>query len=81
MLDPESSALAWAGLKIPHPDPYVGEADLEKFEGFVTGLLQWLSLNLLLGSDANSTSIQVRYLGMCLSRDALEWYFHNVEHY
>ena len=51
---------------MPHPEPYSGEADLERFEVFVAALLPWLSLNLLLGSDRASTLTQVRYLGNCL---------------
>src|SRR6266481_4789809 len=50
-LDPENNILTRAGVKIPHPEPYSGEPDLERFEVFVTGLLRWLSMNLLLGSE------------------------------
>jgi len=32
-LDPENNVLARAGVKISQPEPYSGEADLEKFEG------------------------------------------------
>ena len=42
---------------------------------------QWLSLNLLLGSDCASTLTQVRYLGNCLKGDAQEWYVRNIEHH
>ena len=66
---------------MPHPEPYSGEADLERFEVFVAALLRWLSLNLLLGSDRVSTLTQVRYLGNCLKGDAQEWYVWNVEHH
>ena len=68
-------------LKMLHPEPYSGEADLERFEVFVAALLRWLSLNLLLGSDHASTLMQVRYLGNCLKGDAQEWYVWNVEHH
>ena len=66
---------------MPHPEPYSGEADLEKFEVFVAALLWWLLLNLLLGSDCMSTLTQVRYLGNCLKGNAQEWYVRNVKHH
>ena len=50
-LDPDNNIFTHAGVKMPHPEPYSGEANLKKFEVFVTVLLQWLLLNLLLGSD------------------------------
>ena len=65
----------------PHPEPYAGESDLETFKIFIVGILQWLSLNLVLGSGKENTAVQLRYLGMRLTGDALEWYSHNVEHY
>src|SRR6266481_744362 len=71
-LDPENNILTRAGVKIPHPEPYSGEPDLERFEVFVAGLLRWLSMNLLLGSETGSTLAQLRYLGTCLRGDALE---------
>src|SRR6266481_8877459 len=80
-LDPENNILTCAGVKIPHPEPYSGEPDLERFEVFVTGLLRWLSMNLLLGSEIGSTLAQLRYLSTCLQGNALEWYSHNVEHF
>src|SRR6266481_9757030 len=80
-LDPENNILTHTGVKIPHPEPYSGEPDLERFEVFVAGLLLWLSMNLLLGSEVGSTLAQLRYLGTCLRGDALEWYSHNVEHF
>ena len=80
-LDPDNNIFTRAGVKMPHPEPYSGEADLKRFEVFVAALLQWLSLNLLLGSDCMSTLMQVRYLGNCVKGDAQEWYVRNVEHH
>ena len=65
-LNPENNILTHAGVKIPHPKPYSGEPDLERFKVFVAGLLRWLSMNLLLGSETGSTLAQLRYLGTCL---------------
>ena len=80
-LDPDNNIFTRAGVKMLHPEPYSGEANLERFEVFVAALLQWLLLNLLLGSDHASTLMQVRYLGNCLKGDAQEWYVQNVEHH
>ena len=80
-LDPNNNIFTHAGVKMPHPESYSGEADLKKFKVFITALLQWLSLNLLLGSDRASTLAQVRYLGNCLKGDTQEWYIQNIEHH
>ena len=80
-LGPNLDSFTRAGVKIPHPEPYSGEVDLERFEVFITGILRWLSPNLLLGSSANSTLVQLKYLGTCLAGDASEWCSCNVEHY
>ena len=38
-LDPDNNIFTRAGVKMPHPEPYSGEADLERFEVFVAALL------------------------------------------
>ena len=80
-LDPDNNIFTHTGVKMPHPEPYSGEANLKRFKVFVAALLRWLSLNLLLGSDRMSTLTQVRYLGNCLKGDAQEWYVWNVKHH
>ena len=80
-LDPDNNIFTHTGVKMPHPESYSGEADLEEFEVFVAALLQWLLLNLLLGSDRVSTLTQVRYLGNCLKGNAQELYIRNIEHH
>ena len=57
---------------MPHPEPCLGEPDLKKFKMFVTGMLRWLSMNLPLRSE--TTLLQVKYVGTCLTDDAQEWY-------
>ena len=47
--DPEKSMLAKTGIKLAHPETYVGGSDLEEFEVFVAGILRWLKMNNLLG--------------------------------
>ena len=67
-------------MNIPHPELYSGEADLEKFETFITGVLRWLSMSVL-PLTPDTTMLQVKYVGTCLADDAQEWYIHNVEHH
>ena len=38
-LGPDNVLVTHLGVKIPDPKPYSGEADLEKFETFITGVL------------------------------------------
>ena len=38
-LDPDNNIFTHAGVKMPDPEPYSGEADLERFEVFVAVLL------------------------------------------
>ena len=38
-LDPNNNIFTHAGVKMPHPEPYSGEANLERFKVFVTALL------------------------------------------
>ena len=70
--DPEKSALARVGIKIPHPGTYSGSADLQELEIFIAGVLQWLKMNQYLGST--NTEFQVNYLGTRLEGEALLGY-------
>ena len=38
-LDPDNNIFTHTGVKMPHPEPYSGEANLEKFKVFITALL------------------------------------------
>ena len=38
-LGPDNDLVTCIGVKIPHPEPYLGEADLEKLEMFIAGVL------------------------------------------
>ena len=75
--NPTKSVLAKARVKIAHPDEYSSEPNLEKFKMFITSILRWLVMNLLLGPGTAQS--QVRYLGTRLKGDALEWFTRNVE--
>ena len=68
--DADKSVLIRAGIKLDHPETYMGNSDLEEFEVFVAGILRWLKMNCLLGED--SIDMQVNYLGTCLTGKAQE---------
>ena len=58
--DPDKSVLTRAGVKLDHPETYVGGSDLKEFEVFIAGILmRWLKMNCLLGEA--SIDIQVDY--------------------
>ena len=78
-LSTENSILTWMGAKMPPPEPYSGEPYLERYQVFIMSLLQWFSMNQLLGSDAESTLMQLMCLGNCLQGNAQEWYVRNIE--
>ena len=78
-LNPNSEIFTRGRVKMPHPY-YSGEPDLERYEVFIVGVLQWLSVSLLLGPDKDSTAMQLRYLGSRLSGNAQEWYTRKVKH-
>ena len=65
---------------MPHPKYYSGEPDLKRYEVFIVGVLQWLSVSLLLGPDKDSTAMQLWYLGSRLLGNAQEWYTRKVKH-
>ena len=62
-LNPDSEIFTQGRVKMPHPKYYSGEPDLEWYEVFIVGVLRWLSASLLLGTDKDSTAMQLRYLG------------------
>ena len=64
-------------MKLDHPETYVGGSDLEEFKVFIAGILRWFKMNCLLGEA--STDMQVNYLGTCLTGEAQEWFYRNVE--
>ena len=74
---PDKSVLTQAGIKLDHPETYVGGSDLEEFEVFIAGILRWLKMNCLLGET--SVEMQVDYLGTRLTGKAQEWFCRNVE--
>ena len=59
--DPNESIVARTRLNISPPEEYSGSSDIEVYETFVTGILQWLKLHGLLG--VKYTKTQVQFLG------------------
>ena len=78
-MDLEKSVLAKVGIKLAHPETYLGGSDLEFFEVFMAGILRWLKMNSLL--EPTSTNMQVGYLGTRLTGEAQEWFYRNVERF
>ena len=59
--NPDDSVITQMRLNISPPEEYLGSSDLEVYETFVTGILQWLRLHGLLG--VKYTETQVQFLG------------------
>ena len=59
--DPDDSIVMRTRSNISPPEEYSGSSDLEVYEMFVAGILQWLKLHGLLG--AKYTKTQVHFLG------------------
>ena len=64
-------------LNISPPEEYSGSSDLEVYEMFIAGILQWLRLHGVLG--VKYTKTQVQFLGMQLKGNASEWFMRNIE--
>ena len=77
--EPEKSFLAKAGVKMGNPPSYSGERNLEKFENWVASLLRFMSMYNLLGPRASK--IQLQLLGQCLTDEAQEWFYQQVEQF
>ncbi|KIJ50728.1 hypothetical protein M422DRAFT_245380 [Sphaerobolus stellatus SS14] len=75
--EPEKSFLAKAGVKMGIPPTYSGECNLEKFENWVASVLRFMSMYNLLGPRASK--IQLQFLGQCLTDEAQEWFYCQVE--
>ncbi|KIJ24099.1 hypothetical protein M422DRAFT_275192 [Sphaerobolus stellatus SS14] len=75
--EPEKSFLAKAGVKMGNPPTYGGECKLEKFENWVASILRFMSMYNLLGPQASK--IQLQLLGQCLTDEAQEWFYRQVE--
>ena len=77
--DPDKSVLTRAGVKLDHPETYMGGSDLNEFKVFIAGILRWLKMNCLLGET--SIEMQVDYQGTCLTGEVQKWFYRNVEQF
>ena len=75
--DSDKSVFTRTGVKLDHPETYVGGSDLKELEVFVAGIWRWLKMNGLLGET--SIDMQVDYLGTHLTGKVQEWLYRNVE--
>ena len=76
--NPDDSIIARTRLNISPPEEYSGSSDLEVYETFIAGILQWLRLHGILG--VKYTETQVQFLSTRLKDNASEWFTRNVEH-
>ncbi|KIJ54598.1 hypothetical protein M422DRAFT_240670 [Sphaerobolus stellatus SS14] len=77
--EPEKSFLAKASVKMGNPPTYSGEHNLEKFENWVANVLRYMSMYNLLGPRAGK--VQLQFLGQCLTDEAQEWFYQQVERF
>ncbi|KIJ47192.1 hypothetical protein M422DRAFT_249037 [Sphaerobolus stellatus SS14] len=77
--EPEKSFLAKAGVKMGNPPTYSSERNLEKFENWVASVLQYMLMYNLLGPRAGK--VQLQFLGQCLTDEAQEWFYQQVERF
>ncbi|KIJ50585.1 hypothetical protein M422DRAFT_245214 [Sphaerobolus stellatus SS14] len=77
--EPEKSFLAKAGVKMGNPPTYSDECNLEKFENWVASVLQFMSMYNLLGPRVGK--VQLQFLGQCLTDEAQEWLYWQVERF
>ncbi|KIJ40531.1 hypothetical protein M422DRAFT_256500 [Sphaerobolus stellatus SS14] len=77
--EPEKSFLTKAGVKMGNPPTYGGERNLEKFETWVASILRFMSMYNLFGPRASK--IQLQLLGQCLTDEAQEWFYRQVERF
>ncbi|KIJ36963.1 hypothetical protein M422DRAFT_260609 [Sphaerobolus stellatus SS14] len=75
--EPEKLFLAKASVKMGNPPTYSGECNLEKFENWVVSVLQFMSMYNLLGPQVGK--VQLQFLGQCLTGEAQEWFYWQVE--
>ena len=55
--NPNDSVIAQTRLNISPPEQYSGSLDLEVYEMFITGILQWVRLHGLLGVKYTKTQV------------------------
>ena len=75
---PIASALSQLkSLRIPSPEAYSGSEDIEAFDGWLQGLLRWLSLNHCGGPERDRE--RSKLTAIFLKDKASAWYLDNVE--
>ena len=72
-----ASTIKTGTTRLPTPDSYSGEEDIEKFDAWLQGLLRWLKLNLCAGPELERERIAIT--GLFLKDKASIWFNDNVE--
>jgi hypothetical protein len=76
----EKSPFVKVGIKPELPDSYSGEADVEKFDIFVTSMINVLEAYNLMGSESGTAAARMRMFGQKLSGKAGEWFRKNISY-
>ena len=64
-------------LRVPLPEKYSGEDDIEMFDSWLSGLLRWYRVHNVTGEAKNSSRVDL--CGTTLKGLAAEWYTDEVE--
>jgi hypothetical protein len=72
-----ASLFKGSAAKLPQPDHYSGEEDIEKFDAWLQSILRWLKLGSFAGPDHERERITV--FAMFLKDEASSWFNDNVE--
>jgi len=76
-LNTVSSGIKPSSLRVPLPEKYSGDEDIEQFDGWLHSLLRWLKINHFTGLERERERIVLT--AMYLGEKAKTWFNDNVE--
>jgi hypothetical protein len=76
-LNTGASGIKPSSLRVPLPEKYSGDEDIEQFNGWLHSLLRWLKINHFTGPEHERERIALT--AMYLSKKAKTWFNDNVE--
>jgi hypothetical protein len=76
-LNTASSGIKPSSLRVPLPEKYSGDEDIEQFDGWLHSLLRWLKINHFTGLECERECIMLT--AMYLGEKAKTWFNDNVE--
>jgi hypothetical protein len=77
LLNTASSGIKPSSLRVPLPEKYSGDEDIEQFDGWLHSLLRWLKINHFTGPERERERIALT--AMYLGEKAKTWFNDNVE--